>query len=99
MQHKNIVIKKKFLYRYGQDDEDEDQIEAIARFQYTDMRAQQPKYDYVNSDRDFTLPLQKHKNNQPLYESPEEGKHCGSYFYLTVVVFKNCPFINSKIKL
>lgn len=29
-------------------------------------------YKYVNSARDFTLPLQKHRNVQPIYESPED---------------------------
>lgn len=30
----------------------------------------QHRYKYVNSARDFTLPLQKHPNVQPMYESP-----------------------------
>lgn len=38
------------------------------------MRGRPHKYQYVNSERDFTLPLQTHKNVQPPYESPEEGK-------------------------
>lgn len=32
----------------------------------------QQRYKYVNSARDFTLPLQKHPNVQPLYESPDD---------------------------
>lgn len=31
-----------------------------------------PNYKYVNSTRDLTLPLQKHRNDQKLYESPDD---------------------------
>lgn len=34
----------------------------------------QHRYKYVNSARDFTLPLQKHSHVQPPYESPEEDE-------------------------
>ena len=30
-------------------------------------------YRYVNSERDLSLPLQKQKYSQQLYESPEDG--------------------------
>lgn len=29
-------------------------------------------YKYVSSTRDLTLPLQKHRNTQPLYETPDD---------------------------
>lgn len=32
----------------------------------------QHRYKYVNSARDFTLPLQKHSHTQPPYESPDD---------------------------
>ena len=39
-------------------------------------------YQYVNSERDFTLPLQKHKNFQTPYESPDDGDYKNSLFIL-----------------
>lgn len=34
----------------------------------------QQRYKYVNSARDFTLPLQKHSHIQQAYESPEDDE-------------------------
>lgn len=75
--------------RYGgRDEDDDDEVDNFSdqRYDYEDYRQplhrdhskrypqhQQHKYQYVNSERDLTLPLQKHKNIQPMYESPEEG--------------------------
>lgn len=49
--------------------------QPLHQHQYQQEHQQQPPphYQYVNSERDFTLPLQKHRNVQPIYESPEEG--------------------------
>lgn len=46
--------------------------------------AQQHQYHYVNSERDFTLPLQKHKNVQSPYESPEEELSLRKYIGVSV---------------
>lgn len=48
-----------------------DEVDDIPRFNYVEQQQQQ-RYKYVNSERDLVLPLQKHKNVQPLYESPDE---------------------------
>lgn len=63
------------MYRYEQYDDELDQIETMQRFAYPEIGRYEPepRYQYVNSARDFTLPLQKHRNVQPIYESPEEG--------------------------
>lgn len=44
----------------------------------------QHQYHYVNSERDFTLPLQQHKNIQPPYESPEEEVSLRKYIGVSV---------------
>lgn len=55
-------------------DTDDDELDNLSRFQYPKSRTEQkPRYQYVNSEKDLHLPLQKHKNIQPFYESPEEG--------------------------
>lgn len=42
---------------------------------YPEIVLNSSQYQYYNSPRDLTLPLQKHKNVQHvLYESPEEGE-------------------------
>lgn len=38
----------------------------------TPVNAQGGNYKYVNSTRDLTLPLQNHRNTQPMYESPDD---------------------------
>lgn len=53
------------LYESG-DDLDEVNIDGAA--------LPQNRYKYVNSARDFTLPLQKHSHAQPPYESPEDDE-------------------------
>lgn len=68
-----------FLFgRYLEDDED--QLDNIPRFQPTFKSPHEAThYQFINSERDLTLPLQKHKNVQPLYESPDDGKPTVSY--------------------
>lgn len=87
-----------FLFRYGNDDFDEDQVDYISKYHYEqfgvgyvgeppkDARlfvneqnyydsakaTSLPNYKYVNSARDLTLPLQKHRNDQGFYESPDD---------------------------
>lgn len=58
------------MYSDYEDDFD-DEVDEIPRFNYLEQQQQQ-RYQYVNSERDLVLPLQKHKNVQPLYESPDE---------------------------
>lgn len=55
-------------------DDLDDEVDEIPnnRFNYLEQQKQQQRYQYVNSERDLVLPLQKHKNVQPLYESPDE---------------------------
>lgn len=69
---KNLVS---FCFRYGHEDEDEEDVDDLPRFRHGYKPSTRPghQYQYVNSERDFTLPLQKHQNVQPMYESPEEG--------------------------
>ncbi|KAG4077046.1 hypothetical protein HA402_016033 [Bradysia odoriphaga] len=59
------------MYSDYEDDFD-DEVDEIPRFNYLEQQQQQQRYQYVNSERDLVLPLQKHKNVQPLYESPDE---------------------------
>lgn len=69
------MLNKK-TYRYAQEDEDDD-LEPYPgiypNFSRGKAATSQPNYYYVNSERDFTLPLQKHRNIQTPYESPDEG--------------------------
>lgn len=60
--------------RYLEDEED--QLDNIPRFHPTFKSPLEPQhYQFINSERDLTLPLTKHKNVQPIYESPEEGEY------------------------
>ncbi|KAJ6636643.1 Mitochondrial outer membrane protein SLC25A46 [Pseudolycoriella hygida] len=56
------------------DSNDDEDAAEIPRFNYLEQQQQDKhqRYQYVNSERDLVLPLQKHKNVQPLYESPDE---------------------------
>lgn len=57
-----------------------------------------PQYQYVNSERDFTLPLQKHQNVQPMYESPEEGESSlNLVYYLLLKCIALLVFIIMKV--
>lgn len=47
----------------------EDQLAAGKKPSSTPI---QGNYKYVNSTRDLTLPLQNHRNAQPVYESPDD---------------------------
>lgn len=58
---------------HSYEDDFDDEVDEIPRFNYLEQQQQQQqRYQYVNSERDLVLPLQKHKNVQPLYESPDE---------------------------
>ncbi|ETN65075.1 hypothetical protein AND_003165 [Anopheles darlingi] len=81
--------------------EDEDELDN-ARFISTTYKStlDEPPYQFVNSDRDLTLPLQKHKNVQPLYESPEDEislrKYIGASVNLVSLITENLlchPFL------
>ncbi|XP_055374819.1 mitochondrial outer membrane protein SLC25A46 isoform X2 [Condylostylus longicornis] len=59
-----------------------------------------PNYRYVSSERDLSLPLQKHKNIQQYYESPEDEisvrKYLGSSVGLVSLITENLlshPFV------
>lgn len=67
--------------------EDDDQLDEIAHFRYHPFKDEQhsdTNYRYVNSERDLTLPLQKHKNIQPIYESPEDEISVRKYLGVSV---------------
>lgn len=55
---------------YDENDEDDEDLDEVDNLGASG--GPQQRYKYVNSARDFTLPLQKHPNKQPLYESPDE---------------------------
>ncbi|XP_019532938.1 mitochondrial outer membrane protein SLC25A46 [Aedes albopictus] len=78
--------------RYLEDDED--QLDNIPRFQPTFKSPHEAThYQFINSERDLTLPLQKHKNVQPLYESPDDEislrKYLGASVNLISLITEN----------
>lgn len=64
--------------------DDDDQMQSFGRFQYQNAAESEPHYQYVNSERDFTLPLLKHKNAEPIYESPDEDISIRKYIGVSV---------------
>ncbi|XP_037916740.1 solute carrier family 25 member 46 [Hermetia illucens] len=67
--------------------EDDDQLDEIsARYAYESINPHgtEPNYRYVNSERDLTLPLQKHRNIQSFYESPEDDISIRKYLGVSV---------------
>lgn len=90
-------------------DDLDDEVDDVPRQQHQP----QQRYQYVNSERDLVLPLQKHKNVQPLYESPDEisirkyiGVSVGMVSLITenllshpfVVLRRQCQVHNNSIK-
>lgn len=57
--------------RYLEDEDELDNARFLSAYKST---LDDAPYQFINSERDLTLPLQKHKNVQPLYESPDDGK-------------------------
>lgn len=99
-------------------DDLDDEVDESPRFNYSEphqqsQQHQQQRYQYVNSERDLVLPLQKHKNVQPSYESPDEismrkyiGVSVGMVSLITenllshpfVVLRRQCQVHNNSIK-
>lgn len=78
--------------RYLEDEED--QLDNIPRFHPTFRSPHEAThYQLINSERDLTLPLQKHKNVQPIYESPDEDislrKYLGASVNLISLITEN----------
>lgn len=81
------------------EDEDDEELDDLPRYQYKNQSQQ--NYQYVNSEKDFILPLKKHKNIQPIiYESPDDEismrKYLGSSVSLVSLITENLlshPFL------
>lgn len=76
---KECKLQNVFFFAFLSDrylEDEEDQLDNIPRFHPTFKSPLEPQhYQFINSERDLTLPLTKHKNVQPIYESPEEGEY------------------------
>lgn len=72
----NAIIEKnnycQLIYFRGLNEND-DRFNDLDDFDYAEFNEPKANYQYVNSHRDITLPLQKHSNVQPVYDSPETG--------------------------
>uniref|UniRef100_A0A182IXA1 Uncharacterized protein n=1 Tax=Anopheles atroparvus TaxID=41427 RepID=A0A182IXA1_ANOAO len=83
--------------QYLEDEADElDNARYLSAFKSLDNAT----YNFINSERDLTLPLQKHKIVQPVYESPEDEislrKYLGASVNLISLITENLlchPFL------
>lgn len=83
--------------RYLEDEDELDNARFVSAYKST---LDDAPYQFINSERDLTLPLQKHKNVQPLYESPEDEislrKYLGASVNLISLITENLlchPFL------
>ncbi|KFB35218.1 AGAP002704-PA-like protein [Anopheles sinensis] len=83
--------------RYLEEEDELDNARFLSAYKST---LDDTPYHFINSERDLTLPLQKHKNVQPLYESPEDEislrKYLGASVNLISLITENLlchPFL------